>query len=207
MPGLVLFGGSFNPVHNGHLLAARTALQATGADTLLFVPTGTPPLRTRTDMAPGAHRLAMLRCAIADEPMMAVSDAEISRDGPSYTVDTVEELTADMRVTLPLYFLLGADCLGFLPGWKGIDRLHALLSFAILPRNGVDLTELDPRFLRIPMPPASVSATEVRARVAARQSLDGLVPDSVATYIHKHGLYRPPPASRAYAGMTDVHSV
>lgn len=188
-----LYGGCFNPVHHGHLAAARGAMQALGLNRVLFIPSGNPPLKGNSGLAPGAHRLAMLNAALAEEPDMAASAIELEREGPSFTVDTVSELRATLPAATELFFLLGDDCAARLPRWKGIDRLHAMLRFAILPRAAEQPRPADDRLIWLEFPRVEVSSTQIRAMLAAAKVPDeSLVPGRVAEYIAQHGLYAAP---------------
>jgi nicotinate-nucleotide adenylyltransferase len=132
----------------------------------------------------------MLDMAIADDPRMAVSPIEIYRDGPSFTVETVETLRRDLPADADLFFLLGADCLNRLPHWKGIEALHAMLRFAILPRAGAAVGKHDDRLIQLDLPQVDASSTQVRAMFAAGQCPSAsLLPLALADYIQHHGLY------------------
>lgn len=184
-----LFGGCFNPVHNGHLAAARAAQKHLALDRVIFIPSGYPPLKGSTGLLPGRQRLTMLELALMYEPAMETCAIEIDRDGPSFTVDTVRELRTALPQNSELYFLLGADCLGRLPQWKGIDEIHAMLKFAILPR-GKSGTELDnDRLIAVPMPTLAVSSTLVRDRNSRGEPVTDLVPAAVAAYLQQERCY------------------
>lgn len=190
MTRIGLFGGCFNPVHVGHLTAARGAVNALALDRLIFIPTGNPPLKGNAGLADGASRLAMLDMVLADDPCMKVSPIEILRDGPSFTVETVEALRRDLPADADLFFLLGADCLERLPQWKGIEALHAMLRFAILPRAGAAVGKHDDRLIQLDLPQVDASSTQVRAMFGAGQCPpSSLLPLAVADYIQHHGLY------------------
>ena len=184
-----LYGGCFNPVHNGHLAVARAAMTFLQLDQLIFIPSGQPPMKARAALLPGTHRLAMLQLALAAEQGMSVSAVEISRAGPSFTVDTVKTLRADMPEDAALFFILGSDCLDRLPHWKGIDALHSMLRFAIVQRPGAERALLDPRLIDVPMAEQAISSSLIRQKVAAGQSLAGLVPQAVESYVQQHSLY------------------
>ena len=185
-----LFGGCFNPVHRGHLAAAMAARSVLRLDRVIFIPTGQPPLANARALAPAQHRLAMVRLAIAGLPGCAVSDSEVNRPGPSYSVETARELRAAMPGDHAWFFLLGQDCLPNLPRWKGIDELHAMLRFAILRRGPGGLPPFeDKRYLGVSMTADECSSTAVRTALADGRSIGGLVPESVAEYICDHGLY------------------
>ena len=185
-----LYGGCFNPVHAGHLASARGALAALALDSVIFIPSGNPPLKGAKGLADGAHRLEMLKLAIADDSRFVVSSIEIDRTGPSFTVDTVRMLRCTFPYPVELFFLLGDDCLGRLPLWKGIDELHSMLRFAILPRIRDDAASDDARLIRLSMPPVEVSSTEIRNLLADGDTLsEEHLPPAVAQYIQHHHLY------------------
>lgn len=196
---IAIFGGCFNPVHNGHLYAARRARDCLRLDDLRFVPTREPPMRRVPELIAGRHRLAMLEHAIANEPGMSVSPIEIEREGPSFTVDTVHELQALEQGAADWYFVLGADCLPRLPGWKGFDRLRRKVRFAILPRGGRPVAapaaaaapDADaPQMVVIPMADCNLSSTMVRDAVGQGRPVTDLVPPGVEAYIEANQLYR-----------------
>ncbi len=188
-----LYGGCFNPVHQGHLAAARGAMRALKLDRVLFIPSGNPPLKGDSGLVPGAHRLAMLDAALADEPCMDTSAIEIEREGPSFTVDTVNELRTHYPADAELYFLLGDDCVERLPRWKGIDQLHKMLRFAILPRTAGQPRPGDERLVWLDLPRVDMSSTHVRAVLASgKHPPTSLVPTVVTHYIAQHNLYAAP---------------
>jgi nicotinate-nucleotide adenylyltransferase len=194
-----LYGGCFNPVHQGHLAAARGAMRALGLDRVVFIPSGNPPLKGAEGLVPGAHRLAMLRAALADEPGMELSAIEIDRQGPSFTVDTVTELRTAYPDHAELFFLLGDDCVGRLAQWKGIDRLHAMLRFAILPRGAGQARLAGDRLMWLDLPRLEVSSTRIRMMLAAaEQPPETLIPSAVLDYAMQNNLYSVG-AERSYA--------
>lgn len=185
-----LYGGCFNPVHQGHLAAARGAMRALVLDRVVFIPSGNPPLKGAEDLVPGAHRLAMLDAALADEPCMDTSAIEIEREGPSFTVDTVTELRTCYPADTDLFFLLGDDCADRLARWKGIDRLHDMLRFAILPRAAAQPRPDDPRLIWLDLPRQELSSTQIRAMLASgERPSELLIHPDVAQYIAQHKLY------------------
>jgi len=194
-----VFGGSFDPVHAGHLALARRALDAVRLDRVLFVPAADSPFKIGRMHAPAADREAMLRLAVADEPRFGVSRAEIDRGGVSYTYDTLLRL----REELPgaeLFFLLGADALAGLHGWRRADELVRLCRFVGFGRGGArpdpDALGFDPAtnarlaadFVADLDVPAS--STEVRDLLSAGRDASALLPQAVAEYIRRRGLYR-----------------
>ena len=203
---LAVFGGTFNPVHNGHLALAGHIIRAGLADEVLFVPSGIPPHKTCADLAPGAERLAMLEAAVMPFPQFGVSDIELQRaDVPSYTISTLDMLRAAYSEK-EIVFLMGMDCLAELHTWHRAQELASQFNFIVYPRPGVEpikLPELGDRFGNrnanklatavIDAPLFPVSATEVRAFCAAGKTLAGLVPEAVIGYIAEHKMYRTAP--------------
>lgn len=187
-----LFGGCFNPVHCGHVAAARAARDHLQLDRVVFIPSGQPPLKGAAGLMPGQDRLAMLRDALANEPGMSADGIELDRAGPSYTVDTVRVLRQGLPEAAELFFLLGSDCLDRLPRWKGIDELHAMLRFAIVQRRGAERVPDDRRIVSVPMAPCSLSSTLVRDRLARGESVVDLVPPAVVAYLARARLSREP---------------
>jgi nicotinate-nucleotide adenylyltransferase len=189
-----LFGGSFDPVHNAHLALARLALEYLKLDEVIWVPAGHPWQKTRR-LAPGEHRLAMVQAAIADEPRFTVDDCELRRPGPSYTLDTLRELTARRPEVAQWFLVLGEDQYAGLPTWQGWQELLRLATLAVAARDGrppvagQSLREVPHRLVCLPLAPLAISSTLVRQRLAAGESVDALVPPAVASYIACHRLY------------------
>ena len=187
-----LFGGSFDPVHNAHLALARQALHELQLDELRWVPVGQAWQKSRP-LTPAVHREAMLRLAIADEPRFVLEDCELRRPGPSYTLDTVRELQA-ATPGAQWFLVIGLDQYAGLHTWFGVEQLLPLVTLAVAQRPGAR-TQADARVhaaaqLALALPPTAVSATHVRARLAAGQDISALVPLPVALYIRQQGLYR-----------------
>lgn len=193
-----LFGGSFDPVHNGHLAAARTALAFGRLDRVIFIPASVSPFKQDDMQAAGVHRLEMLRLATASEPRMCISDVEILQSGVSYTIDTVRHFLAVLP-GVKLFFIIGADALVSLHQWKEVQTLVRLCDFITLSRSGsrIDaLPELDERIAQRLLNRVvhdfneEVSSTEIRKRVGAGLSVVDYVHRDVERYIVKHGLYQ-----------------
>ena len=184
-----LLGGSFDPVHLGHLIAADRAAEALGLDRVLFVPCARQPLKAAGPVAAGAHRLAMLELAVAGHAGFAVDALELGRPGPSYTVDTLRELGA-RRPGERWVLLLGADAAADLPRWKASAEVARLAEVAALTRPGAP--EVARGLVRhvVATPAIEISASDIRARCLAGKSIRYLVPDAVADYIAKEHLYR-----------------
>jgi nicotinate-nucleotide adenylyltransferase len=190
------FGGSFNPVHHGHLICARAVAEARGFERVLLIPSALPPHKlSKTDLAPAEDRLQMCRRAVEGEGLFEVSDIEVARGGPSYTIDTVRELRA--RGMEHVAWLIGADMVSILPKWHKPDELvrEAELLVVARPGSSVDWEDLAEPLRRVregivDAPRIDVSATMIRRRVSLGQSVRYLTPDPVCEYIAGHGLYR-----------------
>jgi len=181
-----VYGGSFDPLHVGHLAIARAALESAKLDRVLFVPVRRSPLKDRGPVASAEDRLAMLEAAVRDEPRFAVSHAELDREGPSYTVDTLEALTKEGE----LFLILGSDALAELPRWKSPERVRALAKILVARRPGAPEPKETPGVLAFDAPSLDLSSRELRARAGRGLSLRYLVPDEVWRHIERRGLYR-----------------
>ncbi len=184
-----LLGGSFDPIHHGHLIAAERAAEALGLTRVLLVPCVRQPLKQQGPFAAAGHRRAMLELAVAGHPLFAVDPLELERAAPSYTVDTLRALKMrcpDERFVL----LLGADAAADLPRWRAAEEVARLAEIAVLTRPGTP--EPDSPLVRhvVATPAVEISASDIRARVLAGKSIRYLVPDAVADYIAKERLYR-----------------
>ena len=191
-----VMGGTFDPIHVGHLAIADDVREALGLERILFVPAGTPPHKPAGAVTPVEHRVAMVEAAIADNAAFELSRIEVDRPGPSYTVDTVEALASTFDVTV----ILSVETFLELPSWHEPDRLFAAASVAVVPREGY--ASPDPAWLSnafpgredrvryVEAPHLGVSSTGIRARIAAGRTIRYLVPIAVAKYVAAHGLYR-----------------
>jgi len=183
---LGLFGGSFDPVHLGHLVLADCCLEQAELDEVWFVPAAEQPLKPHGPRANAAHRLAMLKLALVSRPEYRISTIELDRGGVSYTVDTLEAI----RVQQPaaeLFFLMGADSLAELPRWHRAEEVCQLATPLIVGRAGV---EIPADVLQIKMPDTPISSSQIRKSIAAGEDWNDLVEPAVATYINQHTLYR-----------------
>jgi len=217
-PRLAVFGGSFDPVHNGHLALAQAIVDADLADEVLFIPARRPPHKQSRELSSGHHRLEMVRQAIEQNPAFSVSDIELERsEGFSYTFDTLSVL----RQVFPehdLFFLLGMDSLRELHTWHRAGELVRHFDFIVYPRPGTScpsLAELSDRFgsragrkllaaVREGLPPFPFSSTEVRQACAEGSDMTRLCPEPVCRYIQNHGLYRQPDRSASRQTVADT---
>ncbi|MHC4504772.1 MAG: nicotinate-nucleotide adenylyltransferase [Planctomycetota bacterium] len=202
-----VFGGSFDPVHVGHLAAAEEAARELGLARVILVPAGIPPHKPSGTCASSADRLAMLAMAIRGRERLDVSDIEVRRQGTSYTVDTLRELGAELGEEARLHLLIGTDALRELHTWWKIDEIFRLAEPAVLERPGEPpadwealgrlLPEDIVRRARARVVPlhrgVEVASSDVRKRLAAGESIEGLVPPEVEGYIRERSLYMTPP--------------
>ena len=204
---LGIFGGTFDPPHVGHLLAASDAIEHLALDRLVFVPVATQPLKTSRTTAPAVDRLAMVRLTAGNDPRLGTDSVELDRDGLSYTVDTLREF-ARRSPSAERFFLVGADVLSTFAEWRDPHVVLDLATLAVLTRraepgapttglgrpdrsNEGDLsTMLAQRSTVVPTRRVDVSSTEIRARVRSGRSIHGFVTEAVAEYIGSHGLYK-----------------
>ena len=213
---LGLFGGTFDPVHRGHLDVARAARQALDLDRVWLVPARVPPHRSPPH-ASAPHRFAMAAMAVAFEEALEVSDIEMNTPGPSYTVETLDRLEAMGIPLLSVYLVTGADAFRDVPTWKGFPDLLDRCHFVVVSRPGAAATGLRdtlpalrdrmvapewrpgsrPGIFLVDVPTAAVSSTDVRLAISRGESLSGLVPEAVAAHLTRHRLYaQQAPATR-----------
>lgn len=187
-------GGTFDPVHHGHLVAASEVASRYELDEVVFVPTGEPWQKATRTVSPAEHRYLMTVVATASNPAFTVSRVDIDRDGPTYTIDTLRELGAQ-RPGAELLFITGADALAQILTWKDAEEAFDLARLVGVTRPGHELTphHLPPHLLErislLEVPALTISSTDVRARVRAGRPIWYLVPDGVVQYIGKHRLY------------------
>lgn len=186
---LALYGGTFDPIHHGHLLLARDALDELQLDRVLFIPAGLSPHKLASQPAPAALRREMLAAALADEPGFALDASELERPGPSFAIETVERVHA----TYPeaeIFYLIGADNVPELHTWRRIEDLKRLVEFVVFGRSTRAEASLDG--FRTIGRRIDISATEIRRRVAQGASIRYLVPEVVRSIIVSHHLYQAP---------------
>jgi nicotinate-nucleotide adenylyltransferase len=201
VPGSIgVLGGTFDPIHHGHLAIAEEARETLGLERVLVIPAADPPHKPGRPVSAGEDRLAMTRLAVEGNPALVVDDLEVGRGGLSYSVDTLEALCA--RGLTDLWFILSSEALAGFPAWREPDRILDLCRLAVVPRAGA--APLDPTWVRatfagredrvrfIDGPPLPISGSVIRRRVAAGRSVRYLVPEPVARYIADHHLYSEP---------------
>lgn len=196
---LGLLGGTFDPVHQGHLIAAEEVRVQLGLEKVLFIPARQSPLKQDRLSSPVTERLAMVEMAIASNPYFAVSRVEIERDSPSYTIETVRYLLEKEGPGASLYFMVGLDQAASLPRWKDPGPLMEICYLVLMSRPGWTPLDFDfleryipqarERILSVQVPAIGISSTEIRRRVSQGLSIKYLVPERVEEYILGHGLY------------------
>lgn len=185
-----LFGGSFNPVHLGHLLVAQAAREELRLDRIYFTPASMSPFKPGIELAPAAQRLRLLRLALAGQTNCEIDDQEITRGGISYSIETVRDYSQRFP-DAKLFYLIGADQVPQLPLWRDAAELSKLAEFVIIPRPGAALATAPPPYRSHPLQgfPLGVSASQIRERVSAGLPIHLLVPPGVAEAIHADRLY------------------
>lgn len=209
---LGLYGGTFDPIHAGHLRLATEAREALGLASVVFLPAGRPWQRAGGPVASAVQRADMIRLAIADEPAFALDERELHRAGPSYTVDTLAEFRAEVGASQPLVFLCGSDAAAGIDTWHRWEALATLAHLAVAGRAGETAGDIVRRLpaalgsrvvatpaeplntpagcvIPLAMTPLAISATDLRERAASGKSLRWLAPDAVVDYIHRNTLY------------------
>ena len=214
-----LLGGTFNPIHNAHLAIARQAREMLALDRVVMIPSGDPPHKPSKGLASAKDRYEMVRLALASDPHLAISDVEVRRSGKSYSIDTVRLLQQEYGNETRLHFLIGLDAFLEFPTWREPETLLTLCSFVVLSRPGLSfqalstlpliprlpqasLTDLDQgRAVRLDVPiglqsliclrvaPSTVSASDIRGRIARGASTANLLPPAVESYILQHHIY------------------
>ncbi|HSX68220.1 MAG TPA: nicotinate-nucleotide adenylyltransferase [Nocardioides sp.] len=189
-----VMGGTFDPIHHGHLVAASEVRAWFDLDEVVFVPTGAPWQKAEREVSPAEHRYLMTVIATAANPRFRVSRVDIDRDGPTYTLDTLRDLAAEMP-DADLYFITGADALANIFTWRDVDELFELARFVGCTRPGYDM---DPAMIAdipsdrvsiVEIPALAISSTDCRERTERGEPIWYLVPDGVVQYVGKHRLY------------------
>ncbi len=199
-----IMGGTFNPIHHGHMVTAQEALDQFSLDRVVFIPTGDPPHKVEDLLAHAEDRYLMTVIAISSNDSFFVSRAEIDRRGKSYTIETVKELRNTYGADAELFFITGADAILEILTWKNTDEIVTLAKFIAATRPGYDLSkieglkstlfrsekEADEGISIMEIPALAISSTDIRKRIKQGRPINYLVPEGVNNYIIKHGLYR-----------------
>jgi nicotinate-nucleotide adenylyltransferase len=199
-----IMGGTFNPVHHGHLVAAGEALSQFNLDKVIFIPSGDPPHKNSSEETIAEHRYLMTVIATSANKNFFVSRIEIDRKGKSYTVDTLRELKKIYGENTGLYFITGADAILEILSWKKTAEIVRLCSFIAATRPGYNISRIQDlkeklfkeakknveKIFVMEVPALAISSTDIRQRVKEKRPIDYLVPEGVSNYILKHGLYR-----------------
>ncbi|WP_276949026.1 nicotinate-nucleotide adenylyltransferase [Acetatifactor muris] len=195
-----ILGGTFNPIHIGHLILAEWVLDALALDEVWFMPTGCPYLKDSAEVLPGRERLRMTELAVADHPLFRSSDLEVKREGHTYSYETLEQLK-QLYPRNRFFFIVGADCLFSIENWKNPQRIFDACILAAAVRDEISPAEMEKKkyeleqkfkaeIMLVPFVSMSVSSTEIRRRIAGGFSVKYLVPDKVLNYINEKGFYR-----------------
>jgi nicotinate-nucleotide adenylyltransferase len=193
---LGVMGGTFDPIHHGHLVTAEEALRQFELDEVVFVPTGQPWMKAERTVTPAEHRYLMTVIATASNPRFTVSRVEIERAGPTYTADTLQELSRKAEENTELFFITGADAVLEIFQWKDPEEVLSLTNVIAATRPGYDIARFEreaptrhPRISVMQIPALAISSSDVRQRVMDGRAIRYLVPEGVQTYIEKHRLY------------------
>ncbi|HHU32734.1 MAG: nicotinate-nucleotide adenylyltransferase [Zhaonellaceae bacterium] len=198
---IAIMGGTFDPIHFGHLVAAEAARDIFKLDRVFFVPSGNPPHKKNYPVTDAKHRYLMTNLAVAANPYFEVSSIEIEREGYSYAIDTVTEFYNRYKSQAELFFITGADAILEILTWKNVERLTELCRFIAATRPGTHLDELLKFIKKLPdkigkkihimeVPALAISSTDIRQRVANHRTIKYLLPEAVEQYIVKNGLYQ-----------------
>ncbi|NLA58363.1 MAG: nicotinate-nucleotide adenylyltransferase [Firmicutes bacterium] len=195
-----IMGGTFDPIHYGHLVAAEAAREAFALDRIIFVPAGIPPHKDEAEVTPARHRYLMTLLAIMSNPYFEISRVDLDRGRVTYTVDTLTDLRKELPPDVNMYFITGADAILEILSWKEPGRVLSLAEFIAVTRPGYGLDrlstalgslyeEFQDRIHILEVPPVGISSTDIRRRLAQGRSVRYLVPETVFTYIKNQGLY------------------
>lgn len=200
-------GGTFDPIHHGHLVAASEVASEFDLDEVVFVPTGEPWQKSGQQVSPAEHRYLMTVIATAANPRFTVSRVDIDRPGPTYTADTLRDL-AQLRPDAELFFITGADAMEQIMTWKDVDRIWDLAHFVGVTRPGHELNDFGRKtdISLMEIPAMAISSTDCRRRVEAGKPVWYLVPDGVVQYIGKYGLYTPKLSEVGASGPETLHT-
>lgn len=195
MKRIGIFGGTFDPVHTGHLIMAENVMDQMHLDTVLFIPSGNPPLKDNSEVTEGNHRLNMVKLAIEDNPKFSISEIELKSSEPSYTVNTLMKLREEYSAEqVKLYLIIGMDQLIDLHKWKEPGKLFFLTEVVVINRPGYLIQQVENEYSRrgifVPVPDVDISSSDIRYRVREKRTIKYLVPGKVEKYILENKLYQ-----------------
>lgn len=189
-----IIGGTFNPIHYGHLVSASEVCSKFKLDKVIFVPSSLNPLKNTSNLAEAHHRLKMIKLAIAGNPLFEVSDIEIKRGGISYTIDTIKELVKKYGKDTNIYFIIGIDAFLEINSWVAPDALLKMCKFIVTTRPGYDVKKAKQIFKKhtetMEITYLEISSSDIRKRIKSGSSIKYLLPERVENYIQKHKLYK-----------------
>ena len=189
MKRIGFLGGTFNPVHIGHLAAAQAAKEALRLERVIFVPSHLPPHKTSRGVVAARHRFQMVRLATRGNPDLKVSDYEVRKRGKTYTIDTLEHFQKQFPSSTAFFFIIGEDMLDGLQKWRQIGDILKLVRFAVVGRPGYQKRKPKIPCRPVSMPGIDISSTDLRRRMRQGKTVKYLIPGSVEDYIRRHGLY------------------
>lgn len=185
-----LFGGTFNPIHNGHVSLAQGAKEQLKLDRVIFIPAFIPPHKSSNELADAGDRFRMIELAIAGRPGFEISRFEIEKEAKSYSIETLKYFKASYPEDAEFFFLIGADALKGLSDWKDIDKAFELCKFAVCNRPGFQEDSRYPDIEKIDIADVDISSTQIRKRIKKGESIKGLLPQTVESYIKEKNLYK-----------------
>lgn len=189
-----ILGGTFNPIHYGHLLVAAEVREKFDLEKVIFVPSACPPHKNHPHIAPPQDRYQMTVLATQSNPFFSVSNLELERSGKSYSIETVKELLNIYGKDTELYFITGTDAILEIYTWKDREELLKLCQFVVVTRPGFDARKIERKILKqihlIEIPGLDISSTDIRRRIKEKKSIKYLLPEKVEEYIDEHGLYQ-----------------
>lgn len=185
-----VFGGTFDPIHNGHIMIAEEVFKELSLDKIIFVPANIPPHKLHTKIANAEDRYNMTKLAVGYNENFEVSDIEINRQGPSYSIDTIKGLKKNFNDTAEFYFIIGSDSIPELKYWKDVNGLLKIAKFVVVNRPRYSFKGIPKGALRIQLRGIDISSSKIRNRIREKESIDSMVPEDVKKYIIKRRLYR-----------------
>ena len=189
-----IIGGTFNPIHYGHLVSASEVCNKFKLDRVIFIPSALNPLKNTSNLADAHHRLKMIKLAIADNPLFEVSDIEIKRGGASYTIDTIKTFVKKYGKDTNIHFIIGADAFLEINSWASPDVLLRMCKFIVTTRPGYDVKKTKHVFRKhteiMDITYLEISSSDIRKRITSGTQIKYLLPEKVENYIYKHKLYR-----------------